>query len=233
MSHLTNILNNLRIKALIHARLTFAKQEKHKRENFYTSVLLLLALVSTNAQATITKIEIPPIEHYVINIPHKNAQYVGSHGNQWQHILDSHELEVKTKRRPQFSDLKAVQQAASIFSYKANGAHWQTPGELDSSMQGDCKDVAIWKYKKLKERGWKPENMNLWVVKIRNKEFDNGQLLQHMFLTVKIDNEEWLLNSPAFWGDKRPPRPILITPEYMQYTFEFMYRFNENGATLN
>lgn len=219
-------------EAAVKARLLHAKAEKHKRLNFYTA-LMLLTFLTTNAYAERTKVVIPPITNYVIDIPHKNAQYVGSHGSQWQHILDSGELKTKTTRKPKFSDLQAVQQSASLFSYKANGAHWQTPNELTTSMQGDCKDVAIWKYKKLKERGWQPENMNLWVVKIKNKELNDGQLLQHMILTVKIDNEEWLLNSPAFWGDRHPPRPVLITPEYMQSNFEFMYRFNENGATLN
>lgn len=185
------------------------------------SLLIILLGINSNAIATENR-DRPEVTTFINNTPMKDISLFPK----WARIVESGELNIKGSHTPCFSDLIAIQQQASVFDYLAGNA-WQLPNELERSKEGQCVDVAIWKYKELKKRGWDAKNLIIWIVLPRGtQEF-------HAILVARINNEEWLLNSPAFVSDLHIPRPIRATKEYMNNKFIFIYKFNENGWLTN
>lgn len=194
-----------------------------------SGAFILFIFACANIANAETKILIPSITQFVIDIPRRDSHLLPK----WARVIDSGELHSYSTRTPVFEDLKAVQQNASLFSYKLNPDKWQTPSELEGSQEGDCKDIAVWKYKKLRDRGWKAKDMNLWIVGLKPIEGQLAGFVMHMVLVVKLDGEEWLLNSPEDWDGSYIPRPIHATSEYMHSHFDFLYRINENGWSID
>lgn len=151
---------------------------------------------------------------------------------QWARIVNTGQLDSGFSllpRTPSFKDLETVQRAANRFEYSPDTDnynvqdYWASPRETETRLKGDCEDIVIWKYAMLKHMGWNADDLNIWAVEI------NATKEKHMILVARLGDKEYLLNSPAGWRDRVVPGPIEATPEYMNETFTFVYRLNENG----
>ena len=188
---------------------------------------LSISLLSSTAMAGSVPAS-PPVRNFLSEMPTQDVKFLPK----WARVVESGELETGIDLflpTPKFSDLENVQKAANKFKYKSDQEnygikdYWASPRETQINYGGDCEDIAIWKYGMLKRAAWKKQDLTMWIVKVK----ETG--MQHAILIAKIDNKDWLLNSPAFDGDASSVMPIEATSEYMNATFEFMYRFNEIG----
>ncbi len=190
-------------------------------------IFTIILLFSCNTASAETKeVSVPPIVKFAYSMPLQNIELVSS--GKWKRIIDSGEIKGSI-RIPEFVDLQEVQIEATSFSYITDrenynvADYWALPSEFEYKHGGDCEDIAIWKYARLRKMGWKADDLSIWIVTIKESK------LQHAILITRINGQEWLLNSPSFEGDNKISNIIAITPEYMNTKFAFAYRFNENG----
>ncbi|MGE0108214.1 MAG: transglutaminase-like cysteine peptidase [Bdellovibrionales bacterium] len=141
----------------------------------------------------------------------------------WPH-QDDH-----TKQSAMAKDLFDVQSESNKLAYIPDQEsyqkeeYWATPKETEEKGGGDCEDLAIWKYARLRAMGWKADHLLLWSVQVR------ARSLFHVILVAKIDGKEWLLDAPAAVEDPPALEPHLINSEDLLKSLWFLAGFNEEG----
>lgn len=93
--------------------------------------------------------------------------------------------------------------------------YWATPEEFKKNGGGDCEDFAIAWYYSARERGYKPEQLNIWIGYLPEEN------IEHAVLAIEFQGEEYIMDSMS--------SEVLSASDYMQKDFKLMYRFNENG----
>ena len=139
---------------------------------------------------------------------------------QWNKIIEDNEIKVSNKQGT-IDNLLDILEKTSYLKYcadKEGKDEWQSPKETKKRKCGDCEDIAILWYYMARERGFKPEEMNLVAGFLP----EQGNTY-HMILAFNIGGFEFVLDPLYLDGN------IKLGSSYNENNFLVMYKINENG----
>lgn len=132
----------------------------------------------------------------------------------WNTVLQKQPV-ISANNNPTYEVMRSVNDECNNKEYKKNPI-WPTPREFKQSNTADCKGFAICKYYALREKGFRPEQLNLW-----SGIYKGGS---HMILVAKLDQSYVL--------DIGSESNLPLAKDYFN-KFQPAYRFNEKGWDVN